>query len=67
MENMVPLVAQAHRAIANVEYIKNYPSLINDPLLTEKVISLAKSFFGESQVFNMASPILNGEDFSFIP
>ena len=65
VESMVPLVAQAHRAIANVEYIKNYPSLINDPLLTEKVINLAKSFFGESQVFNMASPILNGEDFSF--
>jgi amidohydrolase len=65
LETMVPLIAQAHRAVASVEYVKNYPSLINDPLLTEEVVSLARSFFGEEQVSNMDGPILNGEDFAF--
>ncbi|MGC9373088.1 MAG: M20 metallopeptidase family protein [Thermovirgaceae bacterium] len=65
LEEMVPLIARGHRAIASVEYTRNYPSLVNDDEVTEDVFALGRSFFGEDLVAEMPRPILSGEDFSF--
>jgi len=65
LEEMIPLVAQAYKAIATVEYTRNYPSLVNDDEVTEDVFALGRAFFGEDLVAEMVHPILSGEDFSF--
>lgn len=65
LEEMIPLVAQAYKAIATVEYTRNYPSLLNDDETTEVVLNLGRSFFGDDLVETMQRPILSGEDFSF--
>ncbi|MDK2846444.1 MAG: hypothetical protein PWR18_1046 [Synergistales bacterium] len=65
LEEMISLVAKGHRAIATVEYTRNYPSLVNDGELTEEVLRLGRLFFGEHLVEEMDRPILSGEDFSF--
>lgn len=67
LEEMVPLIARAHRATATVEYNKNYPRLLNDPELTSKILERAGEFFSdnESGVAELDKPLLAGEDFSF--
>lgn len=67
LEEMVPLIARAHRATATVEYNKNYPRLQNDPILTSSVIEKAGKFFSdnESGVAELERPLLEGEDFAF--
>jgi len=67
LEEMVPLVARAHRATAVVEYNRNYPRLINDQELTSKVLERAGNFFAdnESGVAELERPLLAGEDFAF--
>lgn len=67
VEGMVPLIARAHRATATVEYTRNYPSLVNDEELTDRVFRLGEEYFSapEGGVAEMARPLLAGEDFAF--
>lgn len=67
VEGMVPLIARAHRATATVEYTRNYPSLVNDEGLTDRVFRLGEEYFSapEGGVAEMAGPLLAGEDFAF--
>ncbi|MCX7828832.1 MAG: M20 family metallopeptidase [Thermanaerothrix sp.] len=65
LEEMVPLIARAHRARASVEYVKNYPSVHNDPDCVERVMGAAKRFFGADSIRDLEHPLLSGEDFSF--
>jgi len=67
IEEMIPLIARAHRATATVEYTRNYPSLLNDDHLTDVVFSLGEQFFTspEGGVAELAMPLLSGEDFAF--
>nr|WP_040825530.1 M20 family metallopeptidase [Thermanaerovibrio velox] len=65
LEEMVPLIARAHRARASVEYVKNYPSVYNDPDCVERVLRAADRFFGADSVSELEHPLLSGEDFSF--
>ncbi len=67
VEGMVPLIARAHRATATVEYTRNYPSLVNDEGLTDRVFRLGEEYFSapEGGVAEMARPLLAGEDFAF--
>lgn len=67
LEEMIPLIARAHRATATVEYTKNYPRLLNDPELTSEILDQAFKFFSdnESGVAELERPLLAGEDFAF--
>lgn len=67
IEEMAPLVASAHRATASVEYMRNYPSLVNDGTLTETVLEKAREFFSSAGggVAELERPLLAGEDFAF--
>ncbi|MDO9507994.1 MAG: M20 family metallopeptidase [Thermovirgaceae bacterium] len=67
LEEMVPLIARAHRATATVEYNRNYPRLVNDLELTSTVLDRAGIFFSdnESGVTELERPLLAGEDFAF--
>lgn len=65
LEEMIPLVARGHKALASVEYTRNYPSLVNEDHITDDVLESARRFFGDDLVETMSRPILSGEDFSF--
>jgi amidohydrolase len=67
LEEMVPLIARAHRATATMEYNRNYPRLLNDPTLTSAILEKARLFFAdnESGVAELERPLLAGEDFAF--
>lgn len=67
LEDMVPLIARAHRATATMEYNRNYPRLFNDPTLTSAILEKARIFFAdnESGVAELERPLLAGEDFAF--
>ena len=67
LEEMVPLIARAHRGTATVEYNKNYPRLFNDPELTSEIFEKAFKFFSDNEygVAELERPLLEGEDFAF--
>lgn len=65
LETMVPLIAKAYRAQARIEYSRNYPPVVNDPVLTEQIMEKGRLYFGEEEVHLLDRPALSGEDFSF--
>ncbi len=67
LEEMIPLIARAHRATASVEYNRNYPCVVNDPEITYLVLEKSRTFFSEnvSTVTEMTGQLLAGEDFAF--
>jgi amidohydrolase len=65
LETMVPSLAKAWRAQATLEYIRNYPQVVNDPETTERLFAISEPFFGADAVAPMERPILSGEDVSF--
>ncbi|HPD97529.1 MAG TPA: M20 family metallopeptidase [Synergistales bacterium] len=67
LEEMIPLIARAHRATASVEYNRNYPCVVNDPEITSLVLEKSRTFFSEnvSTVTEMTGQLLAGEDFAF--
>jgi len=65
LETVVPSVARAWRALATLEYHRNYPQVRNDPETVERVLEVAARFLGPEAVSLMERPILSGEDFAF--
>ncbi|HDQ92770.1 MAG TPA: amidohydrolase [Synergistetes bacterium] len=67
IEEMIPLIARAHRATATVEYNRNYPCIVNDSELTSLVLEKGGIFFSgsETPVAKMPGQLLAGEDFAF--
>lgn len=64
MKEMVPAIAQAHRAEATIEIEKGLPITYNDPVLTEKTLpSLYKAAGNENVGLSKAST--GAEDFAF--
>jgi amidohydrolase len=57
-------IARAMRADAEVEYSFGYPSLVNDPAMTELLRSVGVELVGEKNV-NEVDPVLGGEDMSY--
>ena len=57
-------ICQSYGAKADVEIPKGYPSLYNDPTLTEQAITWAADFLGKEQVVTLDKRMA-GEDFSF--
>lgn len=65
IEKMVPDIARAFRGLASVEYTRNYGQVDNSPEFVDKIIEIAKPFFGEDGINILERPLLTGEDFSF--
>lgn len=65
LESMVPLIARAYRGKARIEYSRNYPPVVNDSQLTERIMEIGRFYFGEEEVHLLDRPALSGEDFSF--
>ncbi|HZQ98670.1 MAG TPA: M20 family metallopeptidase [Chloroflexota bacterium] len=57
-------IAAAMRAKAEVEYTFGYPSLVNDPAMTELVRQVGAELVGAENV-TQVDPVLGGEDMSY--
>ena len=66
MGEVVRNVAVAFGATATFHYLRNYPVTANDPQATEKALAVAREVAGEPNVDADMSPVMGGEDFSFM-
>lgn len=65
IENAVNSIAEGYGAKAVVKIIKGYPSVINDPYLTNSLKEFAIELLGEDNVVDL--PLrMTGEDFGYI-
>ncbi len=58
-------IASTFRAKAHVDIELGYPSVINDPEITDKVIQAGRIFLGEENVIEIEHPSMGGEDFAY--
>jgi hippurate hydrolase len=59
-------IAAAYGAVATVDYQRNYPITVNHPKETEFAVQVARDVAGADKVDPNISPIMGGEDFSFM-
>jgi hippurate hydrolase len=59
-------VAALHGARAKVDYQRDYPVVVNHPRETEVATAVARDVVGMGKVDPAASPVMGGEDFSFM-
>jgi amidohydrolase len=59
-------MAMAFGATATVHYDRNYPVTANHPEETLKAVAVAREVAGVENVDDDASPVMGGEDFSFM-
>jgi len=69
LEGRIPALARRIGALygarIKVEYIKQYPSVVNSPMVTEVIRRTAKRIFGPDQIQPLERPAMIAEDFSF--
>ena len=65
MNEMVPAIAAAHRAEAELIYLRGYPAMVNDPAMTQLATDTCVELLGADHVHHGA-PIMAGEDFAYV-
>ncbi|GAK56122.1 amidohydrolase [Candidatus Vecturithrix granuli] len=58
-------ITSAFRTTGTFKYVRNYPSVVNDPQLTAQVMIWAEEFWGKEQIATVSQPSMVGEDFAF--
>lgn len=64
IEDIVNAICHAHGAKADINIVRGYPSLYNNPEITKVVQNGIQSFLGEEEAIEMA-PRMTAEDFSY--
>ncbi|NOU04903.1 MAG: amidohydrolase [Hyphomicrobiaceae bacterium] len=59
-------IASAYGAVAKVDYQRNYPVTVNHPKETDFAVKVAREVAGADKVEPNVTPIMGGEDFSFM-
>jgi amidohydrolase len=59
-------IAAAHGATVEVDLEEGYPVTVNDPGFAAFVSNTARSLIGDDRVRELPSPIMGGEDFSYV-
>jgi len=54
----------AFGAASEIEYVRGYPALVNDPAMAEFVLETTRQVLGESAVADL-DPVMGGEDFAY--
>lgn len=65
IERIVSGICAAHRASHAIDFEFGYPSVHNDPQLTEKVMAIASGAGEVSSVTELARPTMGAEDFAY--
>ena len=59
-------IAAAHGAAVDVEIEPGFPVTVNDPTFTRLVLDAARGVLGDSDVEEVAAPMMTAEDFSYV-
>jgi hippurate hydrolase len=59
-------IAAAHGAEVDLAIEPGYPVTVNDPIFTRLVLDAARDIVGDSDVEEVAAPLMTAEDFSYI-
>lgn len=65
MQNLAKGVGEANEVEIFLDYKINYPTLNNDPGLTESTLGLARIFWGTENALEKENPFMGSEDFAF--
>ncbi len=65
VEGVAKSIADGFRAEADVTIGKGYPSLSNDPEITDRLKRAGEAFLGEENVIEITEPTMGAEDFAF--
>jgi hippurate hydrolase len=65
VNEIVKGITKSFQINSKLNYLRNYPSLVNHPLLTSNVTKFANEFWGEDRVVKLKNPLMISEDFSF--
>ncbi|WP_067224399.1 M20 aminoacylase family protein [Stappia indica] len=66
LKEIVPTIASAFGAKAEVNYLRDYPITINHAEQTEFAAGIARKIAGDDNVVTDVAPTMGGEDFSFM-
>ena len=66
LRRVVPNIAAAHGLVAEVDIKPGYPVTVNDPDFTRLVFKTAAGLLGPEAVREMESPLMGGEDWSYV-
>ncbi|MBE9606071.1 amidohydrolase [Acetobacteraceae bacterium H6797] len=66
VKELVPGIAAAFGARAEVSFERAYPATVNDPAATGRAIAAATAVVGEAKVAELPKPTMGGEDFAFM-
>lgn len=65
IQEIAERTAAAHGCKADVDIAIGYPVTYNDPAATDYAMEVGRSVLGEDKVYELAAPVMGGEDFSF--
>jgi amidohydrolase len=66
LQRIAANVAAAHDMTADVELEAGYPVTVNDGERAAAMLSTARTVLGEDKVVEMPSPVMGGEDYSYV-
>jgi len=66
IRRIVESIAQAHRATVEIDYRRNYPPLVTDPMHTKVAVGVAEQIVGAGKIDTDYPPNMASEDFSFM-
>jgi len=66
LNEMVPKLAQAFGANADLRFKRGYPVTVNAPEQTDFAIKVAREIAGDDNVNSNVAPVMGGEDFSYM-
>lgn len=66
LETIAKGIAAAHALQAEVKLTTGYPVTFNHAEQTEKAVAIAREVAGDSKVIDDITPVMGGEDFSFM-
>jgi amidohydrolase len=66
IERVATSIAQAHEMRAEVNVIPGYPVTVNDDAFAEFTLDVGRELVGNGRVFDMGTPAMGAEDFSYV-
>ncbi len=66
IQRIATLIAEAHEMHADATVIEGYPVTVNDDAFAGFTIDVGRELVGDRLVFNMSTPAMGAEDFSYV-
>ena len=66
MSELVPKLAEAFGAKAQLDFVHGYPVVVNAPAQTQFAARIAREIAGDKKVDTDVAPVMGGEDFAYM-